>query len=75
MNEFINALLFYWTGFSQVTQSLIGQIGYAITGREINNELVHWIFYGALIALLIFLIRARQIKLRNQIEARQRFDF
>ncbi len=74
MSEFIDALLFYWAGFSDVTQSLIAKIGYTITGREMNNELVHWVFYGILMAIMIFLIRARQIKLRNQIATRQRFD-
>ncbi len=75
MNEFIGALLFYWTGFSNIAQSLIAQMGFAITGRELGGELVHWIFYGALLALMIFLIRARQAKLRNQIETRQRVDY
>ncbi|MCF6304043.1 MAG: hypothetical protein L3J33_01550 [Rhodobacteraceae bacterium] len=74
MNEFISALLFYWTSFSDVTQTLIAKIGHTITGREINSELVHWIFYGILMAVMIFLIRARRAKLRNQLATRQRFD-
>lgn len=73
MNEFIDALSFYWAGFSDVTQTLIGQIGYTITGREMSGELIHWVFYGALLALMIFLIRLRQNRLRHEIESRQRY--
>ena len=74
MTEFINTLLVYWNGFSTVSQSVIGQLGLKITGKEIATSTTHWIFYGTILAILIVMIRARRANVRNQVETRQRFD-
>ncbi len=74
MSEFVDALVIYWNGFSTISQTLIGRLGATVTGHELSPNVTHWTFYGILLGMLIFLIRARQAKMRNRIETRQRIN-